>query len=54
MKCRDCKHYEKLYGFQGDVRVPVADYCNFHEAILARDVVELDSAEKDCRGFEKR
>lgn len=46
MKCRDCKHYRH---HSGNIF-----WCAWHGARLARDVVELDSAEKDCRGFEKR
>ena len=47
MKCADCKHYKKTFG--GTV-----DYCVWHEAMLMKDLLELDSAEKDCLGFEKR
>ena len=50
MKCADCKHY-KMMKFHG---LPLAvRWCSWHESVLNIDD-ELDSAEKDCLGFEKR
>ena len=50
--CKDCKNFEKAlhpseaHNYYG--------YCNWHDAITGKDVVELDCAERDCAGFEKR
>ena len=46
MKCTDCKNYSNVKG---------KDYwCSWHAAALHPDLVELDSAEKDCVGFERK
>lgn len=37
-KCLDCRH------FQGG-------YCSWHGADVAQDVMQLDSAERDCAGY---
>ena len=43
MKCADCKNFKK------------PNSCLWHDgAILHEDVLALDSAEKDCLGFERK
>ncbi len=48
MKCADCKHYVKF-----DPIWKAKPWCKYHDGFVEIDQ-ELDSAEKDCVGFEKR
>ena len=45
MKCSDCKHYYVQDGVRR---------CSWHYYAILNIPEDLDSAEKDCRGFEKR
>jgi len=49
MKCADCKHYKAV----SKIGI-VPGWCEWHGAIISKDLLELDSAEKDCLGFERK